>query len=129
VAIVITYYTTSILTLPFANDWWIGEMPVFAIVQIPKIKLMSVFHNALVSLLPTLGLASGSASPDLILTHPWALGLTVTLPALTLFCSITLLRRVARRRILIITVFAFAFACIDAAVTFWFDSTSRLSLF
>ena len=120
------YYVTSILTLPFANEVWFGELPIFAVVQLPKIYLNSVIQDAMISLLPLLGLNSGSASPDLILTHPWALGVTVTLPPLTVICVLMLSRHLRYSRL---TGAVILIGAIDAIVTWWFDSSSSLSLF
>ena len=120
------YYVTSILTLPFANEVWFGELPIFAVIQLPKIYFNSVIQDAMISLLPLLGLNSGSASPDLILTHPRALGVTVTLPPLTVICALMLSRHLRYSRL---TGAVILIGAIDAIVTWWFDSSSSLSLF
>lgn len=87
------YYSYSFLTLPFADKFWFGEIPLFALVQLPKEKLNDAVQDFLISLLPSLGLASGSPSPDMILTHPWALGVTVTTPGLILLIALVLMPR------------------------------------
>src|SRR5262249_37775788 len=84
VGLAIYYYTYSFLTLPFVDDLWFGGIPPLAIVQLPKSMLNHRIQDYLISWLPSLGLASGSPSPDMMLTGPWALGLTVTLPALVI---------------------------------------------
>ncbi|KAA5543222.1 hypothetical protein FYK55_13175 [Roseiconus nitratireducens] len=121
------YYVTSIVTLPFADDVWIGELPVFAIVQWPKAWLNSTIQGFFISLLPSLGLDSGSASPDRILTSSWALTATVVLPPLLMLCVLRFLRKGRLKTLLVRLVVAIAL--LDAAVTCWFDSTSRLSIF
>ena len=122
------FYVYSFLTLPFANKVWLGELPPLALVQLPKSMLKHRIQEFLISLLPRFGLASGSPSPDMILTSPWALGLAVTLPALVILpiAWLTLPRGKSRRLLLIALVLAMI---LDGVVTFWFDATSSLSIF
>ena len=126
-ALFILYTTASILTLPLADDLWLGELPLLAVVQIPKMFLASLIQKGMIALLPFLGLATGSISPDRILTHPWALGAALAAPALAVVCLLLWPRRTLHWRgtlaaILVLTA-------LDAATTFWFDSSSSLSLF
>ena len=85
--ILTVYYVISSLTLPFADDVWFGEIPLLALIQIPKSFAISAVQDVMISWLPTLGLATGSASPDRILTHPWAIGTICIVPPL-LLCGV-----------------------------------------
>ncbi|MCO6457836.1 MAG: hypothetical protein J5I93_21225 [Pirellulaceae bacterium] len=129
IGVVIAYYAFSSATLPWADDVWLGEVPLLAFPQLPKMHLKSVLQDGLIALLPLFGLDAGSPSPNSIRTHPWAMVLTAAGPPLLVIGLLLLPRsgRVGRRRALIAAVLAVA--TIDGLVTFWFDSTSRLSLF
>ncbi len=128
VGLAIYYYIYSFITLPFADELWLGELPPLALVQLPKSLLNHRIQDFLISLLPRFGLASGSPSPDLMLTGPWALGLTVTLPALAiLFVALLTLPRTRSRRPLIAVLLTAA--AVDAAATFWYDATHSLKIF
>jgi hypothetical protein len=127
-AVFFGYYVQSILSLPLADRVWLGEIPLFALIQLPKMKLKHFVQDAMIRQLPALGLASGSPSPDMILTHPWALGFTVLVPGLIFLCCLTpLLRFVRHPKMVFVTVIVVM--CLDAGLTFWFDATSRLSIF
>jgi hypothetical protein len=121
------YWCLSVLTLPFVDIFWMGEMAILAPIQLPKSGLKAHVQDVMVSLLPVLGLARGSRSPDLILTHPWAMGVMLAAPAILLLCLLVSFPSVPQRhrRILII----FLLACADAAVTVAFCMYSRLSIF
>lgn len=121
------YYVTSATTLPFVNSFWSGEIAPLALVQLPKAVIKSLVHDFLLSEVQRLGLSRGSASPDYIMTHGWAMGIMLAVPALLLTAVLLLAPRVPYRRVLIgILLSAAAF---DAAVTWWFDSTFSLKLF
>jgi len=121
------YFLASALTLPFADDVWFGEVPLLAFIQMPKGFVKSIVQSALMSLVSASGLSSGSHSPDYIATHFWAMGVMTTVPALTLAGSLLRLQRVPRRRWLVGAVLLSA--SLDAIVTFWFEQSSRLSLY
>jgi hypothetical protein len=121
------YYVTSALTLPFADDVWIGEASILAIVQIPKSFLKSVVHEGLMALVSAVGWSRGSHSPDYIATHYWAMAAMTSVPGLAVIALLILLNRVPRRRLLIAAVSLSA--SLDAIVTFWFEHNSRLSLY
>jgi|GEM_PF-6158080 len=102
-------------------------MPILAPVQLPKFWLKVEVQEVMIRLLPAMGLARGSRSPDLILTHPWAMGVMLAAPAILLLCLLVSVPSVPQRyrRILIVLVLA----CADAAVTVAFCMNSRLSIF
>lgn len=129
--LVIAYYALSFTTLPWADDVWLGEMPLLAIPQLPKMHLKSILQDGLIALLPLFGLDAGSPSPNSIRTHPWAMGLMVAGPPLLVAGLLVLTGRGARggRRRGALIGALLAVALVDGLVTFWFDSTSRLTLF
>src|SRR5215207_2597470 len=68
------YFLLSSLTIPFMNAIWIGELPVIALVQVPKTEIANrIRHLMSMQLLGPLGLSRGSYSPDWMLARPWAL--------------------------------------------------------
>ena len=121
------YYGISAMTLPFANVVWLGEIPPLAILQLPKSFTKFVIQRFLLYAVNVLGLSRGSASPDHIATHGWAMVIMAAAPALLLVAVFAFLRRERRRNRLIAAVLIFA--SIDAIVTIWFDSSSRLKLY
>lgn len=127
VAVACWYYLTSATTLPLANYVWFEEIPPLAIIQLPKAILKSVVHDSLLAEVQRLGLSRGSASPDYIMTHGWAMGIMLLIPALLLTAVLLLAPRVPHRRILIGILLSAA--ALDAAVTWWFDNTFSLKLF
>lgn len=121
------YYVTSATTLPLVDLVWFGEIPPLAVVQLPKAVIKSVVHDFLLAEVQRLGLSRGSRSPDYIMTHGWAMGIMLIVPALLLTAVLLLAPRVPYRRVLIgILLSAAAF---DAMVTWWFDNTFSLKLF
>lgn len=121
------YFIASALTLPFADDVWVGEAPILALFQAPKSFLKSVVQAGLVALVSAVGLSRGSHSPDYIATHFLAMGVMTTAPALAAVTIMTSLKRMRRRRSLVAAVLLSA--SLDAIVTFWFEHNFRLSLY
>jgi hypothetical protein len=114
-------------TLPFAGGLWWGELPVCALIRLPKAGLKSGIHNGLIWAVRTVGLSSGSPSLDYIHTHRCALCLAVLTPALAVICAIAFPRRLKGKVSL-----AAALVCMtlmDLARTLWFDERSHLMLF
>ncbi|MCA9083559.1 MAG: hypothetical protein KDA81_05870 [Planctomycetaceae bacterium] len=121
------YYVASAVTLPFANRIWFGEIPVLAVIQLPKTFLKSLFQHAFLWFVRSTGLSQGSFSPDYMATHPWAMAAMSITPLIVLIILIRLTRpRPLHSRVIMYTV---TLAAVDTAVTFWFDSTSALSLY
>ncbi len=44
-----TYYLLSALTLPIVNRIWLGEIPLLALIQLPKSFLKSAIHTPMMS--------------------------------------------------------------------------------
>ena len=121
------YYLLSALTLPFVNQWWLGEMAPLALFQSPKGFLKSVIHQGLMSFVTWAGWSRGSHSPDYGATHGWAMGLMASLPLITLIVILLTVRPLPGRSRLIAA--AAGCALLDGLITFWFDSASNLKLY
>ena len=121
------YYVVSALSLPFAGSFWIGELPILAVLQLPKSFLKSAFQHLLLWMVEVLGLSRGSRSPDYLATHDLALGLMLAFPAVAIVGALLLPKRVPNRGWWIGAVLLGA--ALDAAVTFWFDRSFSLKLF
>ncbi len=96
----IAYGVISSLTLPFLDKFWLGELPVFAVIQLPKIELANWLRTTVVmEMIQSLGYSRRSFSPDFLLARPWALAITYGGP-LVLFCGVIWLigRRTANYR-------------------------------
>src|SRR6185503_21078749 len=72
----IGYCGLSCLTLPFIGKFWLGELPVLATLQLPKIAVAGWLRTHVVmEAIQWLGLSKGSFSPDYILARPYALAI------------------------------------------------------
>lgn len=72
--LLISYFAVSILTLPFGGKVWLGEIPLPALIQLPKLNPAHWFRKHIVILLiDKLGYSSGSFSPDFLLARPYGL--------------------------------------------------------
>ncbi|MEW6160292.1 MAG: hypothetical protein AB1813_22895 [Verrucomicrobiota bacterium] len=79
--ILLCYFVISLVTLPLVDSVWIGELPVLALVQIPKLWLAKFFRKEVVmEVMRAWGLSSGSYSPDLIKARPYGLALAYLSP-------------------------------------------------
>lgn len=64
----------SILTIPFAGSLWWGEIPLLALIQVPKLSLAIWFRSSVVMpWIVRLGYSAGSFSPDYLLARPYGL--------------------------------------------------------
>jgi hypothetical protein len=83
--LLITYCVVSSLTIPFAGLLWLGEVPLLALVQLPKIGIAEWLRSGpVMGAIRSLGLSGGSFSPDYILARPYALALVYLLPLIGL---------------------------------------------
>lgn len=77
----IAYGAASIVSLPFLNSWWLGELPVLALIHVPKTSLANWLRNIMVmDLMGPLGLSRGSFSPDWGAAGPYALAIAYLVP-------------------------------------------------
>lgn len=68
------YFLICAVTLPFLDTFWLGEVPLLALIQLPKVALAKWCQSDLVMRgMQIAGLSSGSMSPDLIASRPWGL--------------------------------------------------------
>lgn len=76
------YLIVSITTLPFLFQFWLGEFPPLALIQLPKISFAKwLLSDLVLPLIKHLGFSRGSASPDYVLARPYALMLSYLIPA------------------------------------------------
>ncbi|MCI0348222.1 MAG: hypothetical protein L0Z53_02255 [Acidobacteriales bacterium] len=75
------YCIVSTLTLPFLDSLWLGELPVLALIQQPKVALADWLRSEVVmELIARLGFSSGSFSPDYIAARPYGLAMAFLIP-------------------------------------------------
>jgi hypothetical protein len=85
----IGYCLASIATLPFVNAIWIGELPVLALIQVPKTLVAHWLRKEVVmEAIKVLGLSKGSFSPDYIMARPYGLGLAYSIPMILVALSL-----------------------------------------
>jgi hypothetical protein len=71
----------SILTLPLMNVVWLGEIPLLALIQLPKIAVASwLREHVVMEVIKILGWSKGSFSPDYMTARPYGLGLAYSIP-------------------------------------------------
>jgi len=86
--ILVSYFVTSAVSLPFLSALWLGEVPILVAPQIPKIAIASWLRRGVVMpLIRYLGLSSGSFSPDYETARPYALALAYILPVLAVLAT------------------------------------------
>ena len=77
---VLIYFVASLCTLPFMAHVWIGEIPVFAMIQLPKVSLAGwIVSVILLPFVQWVGWSQGSFSPDYAMTRPWGLAIVYVL--------------------------------------------------
>lgn len=82
----------SCLTLPFIGRVWLGQVPILAVIQLPKIAIAGWLRTHVVmETITFLGFSRGSFSPDYILARPCALALAYLIPLA--FIGVVSLRR------------------------------------
>src|SRR5262245_30675924 len=68
------YFVACIVTLPFVDSWWIGELPPLAVIQLPKTALADWLRSDVVMpMIRAFGLSRGSFSPDYGMARPYGL--------------------------------------------------------
>ena len=123
----IGYCVFSCLTLPSVGRFWLGEIPVLALLQLPKIAVAGWLRTHVVmEALPFFGLSQGSFSPDYILARPYALAIVYLIPMIIV--GVVGLRRFDRRRFLMAVVFLIA-AGIDYVFTLIFADGRSLTIY
>ncbi len=115
----IAYCIASTLTLPFLDSLWLGELPLLAVIQLPKVALADWLRSEVVmELIARLGLSSGSFSPDYIAARPYGLAMAYLIPLGILLPTIWLRTRTVSLGwtsvLLIVSVVDFCFTLIFA---------------
>lgn len=82
----VVYFVVSLVTLPFLSAIWLGEIPLLALVQLPKVQFANWLRvSVLMPMIRWLGMSSGSFSPDFRLASPYGLILAYSIPLGLLF--------------------------------------------
>jgi hypothetical protein len=127
--LLIGYFVVSIITLPFIDRLWLGELPLLALIQLPKTSFaIWLRSDVVIPLMKTVGLSRGSPSPDMIRASPYALALAYLIP-LTVVVTVVVWRwRAAspRRWLLLIM---FGLAALDFAFTLIFACRPGLTIY
>jgi hypothetical protein len=127
--LLIAYLVISIVTLPFLNAFWIGELPVFALIQVPKIELaLFVRVHIVMEALKPLGLSRGSFSPDYIRAGPYALVITYLSLLLLIVAGVWRLTRM-RAPFLRLTLILIALAIVDFFCVLFFSRGPSLTIY
>ncbi len=127
--LLVGYAVLSMATLPLKGAWWIGELPVFVLPQVPKTALASDVRRILISdVVRPLGLSRGSFSPDWSMMRPYALAIVYIVPLavwLTMIARRTKLRPPYRWWALAVVLLALA----DYAMTYYFSQSPGVSFY
>jgi hypothetical protein len=123
IQVLIVYYLISIVTLPALNAIWVGEMPLLAVIQLPKVETAKFLRTHVVMpLIQDLGLSRGSYSPDLTLASPFAMAFVCLVPMLLLLVYVLCQRDFFRRHIRLVAAVA-VLAMVDFGWTLMFASS------
>ena len=126
---VAAYFVASILTLPFLNAIWLGEVPLLALVQLPKVVLAGWLRTDVVMpAIGALGLSRGSFSPDYGMARPYALALAYLVVLGVLFGTLRITGRMPRARFRWACV-TLLVAAVDFAFTLWFADGPALTIY
>ena len=120
----------SCLTLPFIGRVWLGELPVLAVIQLPKIAVAGWLRTHVVmEAIAFLGFSRGSFSPDYILARPYALALAYLIPMA--FIGVASLRRCRFRdeRLGFVAVALLVMGVIDYVCTLIFSDGRFLTIY
>jgi hypothetical protein len=123
------YCIISIPTLPLMNALWWGEIPLLALIQLPKVAVASwLREHVVMEMIKMLGWSKGSFSPDYIMARPYGLGLTYSIPLILVSLSLLLPGCTAgqHRRW---TLIFFAALLVDGVFTYFFASRRSFSLY
>jgi hypothetical protein len=125
----IAYCLVSILTLPMVIKVWFGEVPVLAVIQMPKLLIASWMRQHIVmEAIKSLGLSKGSFSPDFIMARPFGLGLAYSVPIILVSLSLLIpacATRIHRQWALIF----FVTLMVDYVFTYIFAARRSLTLY
>lgn len=124
------YCALSCLTLPFIGRVWLGELPVLAVIQLPKIAVAGWLRTDVVmEAIALCGYSRGSFSPDYIMARPYALAITYAIPMIVIgFVGLHRTRFAVERRSVMTLTFLIA-ACVDYVFTLIFADGQLLTIY
>jgi hypothetical protein len=123
------YFLASIVTLPFIDVWWIGELPPLALVQLPKTELAKWLQSDVVMpAIRAMGLSRGSPSPDHILSRPYALAIAYVLVLGVVLLVLRMTKQITQSSRLWLWN-TLAAAVIDFACTLWMAGGPGLTIY
>lgn len=124
--VVLGYFLLSAITLPFLDHLWLGELPVLALIQLPKVALANWLRvHVVMEAIRAGGWSAGSFSPDYILARPYALAL-VYLPPMAAFASVALGAGAGFRRLALVLI---GVAVLDYVLTLWLAGGPGLTIY
>jgi len=125
----IGYCLVCTLTIPFINALWLGEIPLLALVQLPKIEYANWLRSGLVmQAIRLLGLSSGSFSPDYILARPYGLAIAYLFPFAILMAVLWMRTRLVKPYGWL-TILLLVVAVIDFVATLVFADQRALTIY
>jgi hypothetical protein len=127
--VLIAYFLLSSVTLPFVPHLWLGELPVLALIQSPKLMPAHWLRTDVVMpAIRRLGLSRGSFSPDYSMAGPYALAITYLLPLAALVAVVWLRTRIDRP-FPRLTLLLLAVAALDCLLTLLLSDTRSLTIY
>lgn len=125
----IAYCLLSIITLPWVGSVWLGEIPLLALIQVPKLFVADWFRSDVVmGAIKVFGFSKGSFSPDYIMARPYGLGLACSIPLILVSLSLLLPACSSSRHRRLALIF-FAVLIVDGMSTCVFADRRSLSLY
>ena len=120
----IIYFLVSIGTIPIAGSIWLGELPLLALIQVPKLAPAIWFRSYVVMpWIVKLGYSAGSFSPDYLMARPYGLlfpyVIFILLILLMLVLRLVLVPRLQRERMGILVFLSLFFAAGDYLMILW----------
>lgn len=123
------YFALCSVTIPFINTWWLGELPVLAVIQLPKTVLAGWLRTEVVmKAIRLLGLSYGSFSPDYLMARPYGLALAYPIPLGIVLAAFWLCNRETRFRLWPALVLV-AVALVDYVMTLIFTHQRFLTIY
>jgi len=125
----IGYYVISTITIPFMDNLWLGEIPLIALVQLPKITFAGWLRvEVVMKVMTQLGLSRGSFSPDYIMARPYGLAIAYLIPLLVLMPIVRYRTRMIRPYRLL-TLLLVAVAMLDFIFTLIFADRRPFTIY
>jgi hypothetical protein len=124
----IYYCVISTVTLPFMNQLWLGELPLLAVIQLPKVSFAGWIRTEVVmEAIKWLGVSNGSFSPDYRMARPYALAIAYLLPLITI--ALLSVRGRSARQMQKLALVLLAVATIDYFATLQFAAARSLTIY